>query len=265
MDYFNFIIYKIRPLFFPFLKSYYKKIGFFKGLGNNLYKINQLTFHLRNNTIDFIIAWEVFKNKEYETETLQIAESDIIVDIGAHIGLYTCYAAKKASKGLVYAYEPNPENFKILKENIKLNKLTNIHPFNLAIADKKGDIDLNLSSTNSGGHSIFTVDSKKSIKVNAMSLQDVFTENNLTRINLLKIDTEGSEYRIILSTHNKIFAKIDKIAIEYHDYFSHSYKYTDLVNCLERNGYTVKVRKGLLHNFIKTGIILAKNREHLLD
>lgn len=259
MNYFNYFSYKTGPLFFPFMRFYFKSVG------KDLYKIDQFTFHLRPNTIDFMIAWEVFKVKEYETSDIYVKESDIIVEIGGHIGLYSCYAAKKASRGKVYVYEPNPQNFQILEENIKLNGFTNIISFNLAITSKNGEIDFNLSPTNTGGHSIFQVDSKKTFKVKTITLEDIFSQNKLDHIDLLKVDAEGAEYEIILAASDKILNKVKTIAIEYHDYFPHGHTYFDLVNFLKAKGYKVEVKREFFQKAIKTGIILAmRNDNHKL-
>ncbi|MEM3406001.1 MAG: FkbM family methyltransferase [Candidatus Pacearchaeota archaeon] len=56
-----------------------------------------------------------------------LKKGDIVIDAGAYIGLFTLYASKKVGKnGLVIAYEPDPENYKNLLENIKLNKCKNV-------------------------------------------------------------------------------------------------------------------------------------------
>ena len=79
---------------------------------------------------------DVWIRNSYTPFDDSIKQGDVIVDIGAHIGSFSIFAATKFRDTIVYAYEPAPENFKLLKENIKLNKLNNIVPYNQGIAGK---------------------------------------------------------------------------------------------------------------------------------
>ena len=59
-----------------------------------------------------------------------INEGDTVLDIGSNIGAFTIPFAKKVGfKGKVYAFEPQSFIFRILKENVKINKLSNIEIF----------------------------------------------------------------------------------------------------------------------------------------
>ena len=67
-----------------------------------------------------------------------VRDGDNIIDIGAHIGYFTIYAAKNAYQGIVYSIEPYIESFEILKKNLKLNDLSNVKPFHAAISKITG-------------------------------------------------------------------------------------------------------------------------------
>jgi FkbM family methyltransferase len=78
-------------------------------------------------------------------------EGDIVVDIGAHIGLYTIISSKRVgANGKVVAIEAHPSNFEMLKSNIKLNQLTNVTPLNYAVYSKETKIKLYLPEVESG-------------------------------------------------------------------------------------------------------------------
>lgn len=72
-----------------------------------------------------------------------LKSGDVMLDVGAHGGLYTLIAGKKiGSQGKVISFEPNPSNVSFLKLNIELNKLTNIVLIPKAVADKPCKIEL---------------------------------------------------------------------------------------------------------------------------
>jgi FkbM family methyltransferase len=203
------------------------------GLGN---------FELRVNTYDKFALLEVFETGEYSDADFVINPGDIIVDIGAHIGAFSVYAAKRASGGRVYSYEPNEENYRILTKNITLNGLKNVSLFNKAVAGKTGTSQLFIRKTNSM-HSIYGSPTSEKIEVPTLTLNDIMSENMLHKVDFLKIDAEGAEYDILLNTPYEILTRIDKIVLEYHDYLGHNHKRSELENHLERSGFNVSIQK----------------------
>ncbi|MBU5574844.1 MAG: FkbM family methyltransferase [Candidatus Aenigmarchaeota archaeon] len=111
------VIYHISNLYLFFVD--YKKI-FFK------IKINNISFFMKTISLK---NFSIMLIEDIEGYFLynDIKKGDIVIDAGAYIGLFTLYASKKVGKnGLVIAYEPDPENYKNLLENIKLNKCKNV-------------------------------------------------------------------------------------------------------------------------------------------
>jgi len=90
-----------------------------------------------------------YGEKTYISPKFQILSNDVVVDIGANIGVFNIYAAKK-TKNKVYAFEPFPDNYKILKNNIFQNKLDNIQPYNYAISDYSGIVKLYVTESSAG-------------------------------------------------------------------------------------------------------------------
>ena len=118
----------------------------------------------------------------------------IIVDIGAHIGYYSRIFSKLAKEkkgGAVYAFEPDQDNYKLLKFNTKNSK--NIRIFNEALSDKAGSISF-YKSNNTGCHSLVTQNSVKEVAtVPTQTLDNFIQENRIAKIDLIKIDVEGGE------------------------------------------------------------------------
>ena len=219
---------------------------------------NKAKFKLRVNTIDKLVLLETWKTDSYINEAFNIKKDDVVVDIGANIGAFSILAAKNASNGKVFAYEPNKKNYSLLLKNKSLNNLHNLLVLNLAVAGEKGHVDLFISKLNEGAHSIYDADSKKSVKVKSIRLRDIFAMNNLKKINYLKIDAEGAEYDILLNTPAEIIRKVDKIVLEYHDYLNHGHDYKDLKEYLEGNGFKVEMGKNfLIRKIFSMGMIKA--------
>jgi FkbM family methyltransferase len=151
-------------------------------------------------------------------------EGDTVVDVGAHIGLYTIIAAKRVGpSGKVIAIEPDPENFKILKKNISLNQLSNVEPLECAAYSAKKKLKLFLPEVE-GGRTIFNTvmqDRVKScndfLEVEANTLDNILNENNVKRVNYVKIDVEGAEFEVLKGISNVLEAnKSVTLVIEIH-------------------------------------------------
>jgi len=152
--------------------------------------------------------------EEYKKSGFQINQNDVVLDVGAHIGLFTLYASQFCTKGLIYSFEPVQENFELLSENIKTNNLEQVKFFNLAVSHSNDPIKLYINDDESG-HSMFS-QSSQNLMVNSISLKKIFDDNKIEYCNFLKLDCEGAEYEIIKNLPLSYFEKIDKMIIEYH-------------------------------------------------
>jgi FkbM family methyltransferase len=123
---------------------------------------------------------------------------DVFVDLGANIGYYTVLAALACGpRGTVHAFEPEPGNFRLLRENVALNGLANVTAVEAAVSSASGSVDLFLSHDNQGDHRIYDNESRASrVRVRQVSLDDWFRGRD-SRVDVVKMDTQGSEGRII--------------------------------------------------------------------
>ena len=129
------------------------------------------------------------------------AGDDVFYDIGANIGAFTIYAAKR--KGIrVVALEPNPFSFHALVRNLELNRLMElVTPLCLALDDVTKPAALALSSSESGTVGNFLSRDREAphtLNTLAYSLDDLITRTGLPLPSHLKLDVDGIEPEILL-------------------------------------------------------------------
>jgi FkbM family methyltransferase len=200
---------------------------------------NGIKIMLRTNSTDLMALTHVWLIGEYSKQDFQIKKTDVVIDVGAHIGLFSLYASQNCTKGKIFAFEPIKENYEILESNKKLNDFSNIQSENCAISDVTSKITL-YQSNDESGHSRF-IQTNNPVEVASKSLNDFFKENRLESVNLLKLDCEGSEYEIIDSLEDKYFEMTEKMIIEYHLADSNPELLEKLKNKLKCHSYKISI------------------------
>jgi FkbM family methyltransferase len=142
-------------------------------------------------------------------------ESRVLV-LGTHIGALAIPLAKKARE--VVAYEANPQTFRLLQYNLKLNKIDNLVAFNLAVGDRPGKIEFFTSGVNSGGSGrrfdrspALQLERANRIEVEMVRLSDHISD---PRFDFVLMDIEGSEY-LALQGMRPILATCSYLQFEY--------------------------------------------------
>lgn len=164
--------------------------------------------YFRPNTQDEAIYNSVFNKNEYQISPFK--DTDVIVDVGAHIGSFSLLAWEKQCRN-IFAYEANIDNFAVLRKN---TENTNIHCYHNAIRGNYASRTLGSvlppTMANTGGIAV-----SKNGDVPVKTLNDILVEvgGNIT---LLKLDCEGSEYSIIFESNPLIFQHINTITGEFH-------------------------------------------------
>lgn len=149
----------------------------------------------------------------YENTKINSIKSYLInhrefVDVGAHIGIWSIKLADQFEK--IYAFEPDPTNFECLKENIKSRDIVNIIPYNMALSHYNGlcGIQHKSESNNSGNIEIIP-----NGKILCYRLDSFYLKN----VDLIKIDTQGSEGKIILGAEKTLKINNPVIFLEQDD------------------------------------------------
>jgi len=151
----------------------------------------------------------------------KIEEKDTVIDCGAHVGIFTLKAAKKAKHGLVVAVEPEPLNYRILKSNVKRNRLTNVITVRNVLTDKKsGGVklylhpffseapSLNINSTNE------TKKFARYIIVQSTTLDDIAKAYEIDCVDVVKIAVNSTEIGVIKGGQ-RLLQESKYLAIEY--------------------------------------------------
>jgi FkbM family methyltransferase len=165
----------------------------------------------------------------------QIKNCKVFVDVGANIGGYAIRAAKYCK---VYAFEPLPRNYKILKINEKLNNVK-INSFNIAAGNKNEKVKLYYTPGNLGLSTIKYVQNYF-VEVEMKPLDEIINEES---IDLMKIDVEGAEDLVLEGARNCL-KRTKMVIIERSESFPKAYK------ILKEESF--KLRKFLDHNVLFT-------------
>ena len=143
---------------------------------------------------------------QFEQQTVKIMEAILrpgmtMVDIGAHVGYFSLLGASLVGDaGKIYAFEPEPENFKLLSSNIDRNGYKNVIAEEKAVCGISGEAQLFISGLDNGSHSIYQNEKRKTtgyVPVQTVNLDDFFQNVESPHIDLIKIDVEGAEIDVI--------------------------------------------------------------------
>lgn len=202
---------------------------------------------INKNEADFLFK-EIVEDRIYLQQGLALDLNPVVVDVGANIGIFSYFIFAQYAKAKVYAFEVIPEVFDVLKRNATLFEW-NIELFNVAISNCKGEREFTYYPKSSLQSSCYSdkvkdrkflmatalhqqknaglsfspflldklIDSKlenRSVRCPTHTLSQIICDQQITRIDLLKIDVEGSEWDVIQGIESKDWEIIKQVAIE---------------------------------------------------
>jgi len=171
---------------------------------------------LRPYSMDLGIFHEIWDHERYTAGSISVvARHGTIVDIGAHIGLFSLFASKVLQANRIISVEPDSANFELLSKNISANHVENASLVKAAIAGESGEKRIYNTSSNTGGHSLYAR-GVSSIAVWTVSLTELFKASNISECSLLKMDCEGAEMEILENAPDKLLRNVSAISLEYH-------------------------------------------------
>lgn len=205
---------------------------------------------LRNNvalsgpsTIDLAFLFhEIWVREVYSPPGYEIRDGDIIIDVGANIGVFATYAATRAPSVTIYAYEPFPENVSWLRKNVEDSHLTNVVVYQQAVAGSSGVRFLQSDPKDWIMHSLREEGADGgSLEVSCISLDEIMSKEEIKRCDLLKLDCEGSEYEILQGCAPDTLRRVRRIVAEYHEGHHHMSTGRELCRFLESQSFRIDV------------------------
>jgi FkbM family methyltransferase len=228
----------------------------------NLSRPGVKTIRLRKPDLQFKVrgamdVWsikETFMDRFYEKYGYPVQPDWKVIDIGAGTGEYALFAALALTQpaGQVFGFEPFPESFALMQENLRLNKIGNVQVYPDAIGAEAGELELDLA----GGeplqfqsHHGEAAGGETSLRVKSISLAGALEKTHLESCDVLKLDCEGAEYAILFAASQSTMERVRHIVMEYHDNVT-QYSHRDMARFLNERGFDVDTFPNPVHPYL---------------
>lgn len=188
---------------------------------------NGMTIVLSADPLDVITVFLIFVREDYGG----IPNGSTVIDVGANIGVFSLFAAQAGAR-VVHAYEPNAQSFDCLARNVRENGLEAvIRPHRMALAGREGPVRFPISP--SVHNAIIPADDTAMSGFELVEATTLASSiDAIPEVDILKLDCEGAEYDILLSSTAETLSKLGAIRLEYH-----TGPKEKLVKHLERHGF----------------------------
>jgi len=176
---------------------------------------------------DQCVVDEVYRDAVYKDAVLD--EGSVVVDCGAHIGLFAIHAAKRCPKGEVVCAEPSPLNLELLRRNVRQNHLSNVRVLAWGLAGKAGRAGIHFTgeySTDYLKEPVIGEASSFEVPVELHTLDELFRAGEVSHCDLLKMDIEGMELETLragtaaLRATSQIILEIHKRVVDVEELLS---------------------------------------------
>ncbi|MBN1681331.1 MAG: FkbM family methyltransferase [Anaerolineae bacterium] len=186
-----------------------------------------------------LIYNEIIVKQEYFQNGLSVTEASCVMDIGANVGIFTMAVKQKAPNATIYAFEPIPDTFQTLEQNVRSLDCSDIHLYNVAIGSQDHVEKTFTYFPNMPGNSTATPalkDEQKSVMdrifgkemsdflsqsetciVQFRTLSSVIREQGITSVDYLKIDVEGDEISVLEGIEEIHWPIFKQVAVETHN------------------------------------------------
>jgi FkbM family methyltransferase len=197
-----------------------------KGCASNMFEYAEgdsiLQLKDTENSAILIQIMEEMYNDQYRLNKIELPANPVIIDVGAHVGLFSILAQHKFPTSHVFAFEPMANTYAALQDNLIKNDCKNISTEQIGISGQDQILEFYGDEKDSACASAFLSSNKESLTARGMkletiqtkSLDTIFVENKIEHCHLLKLDCEGAEFDILKNC--QCLDLVDQIVIEVH-------------------------------------------------
>jgi amino acid adenylation domain-containing protein/FkbM family methyltransferase len=221
-----------------------------KGAGEQEQELYQLpndlrVAHLNKNETD-VLYKEVFEDESYLRHGVTLSDDSCVFDVGANIGMFSLFVQQRWPRAQVYAFEPIPTTYEVLRANVNLHGL-NVKPYNCGLSERSGAATFTFyprMSAMSGMYADAGEDEQltrafmgnqddrlasfadellegrftaETFRCPLKTVSEVIRENHIERIDLLKLDVEKSELDVLRGIADEDWPRIKQLVLEVHD------------------------------------------------
>ena len=171
----------------------------------------------------------------------EVQRGSVVADIGAHIGYYTLLLARLVGpQGIVYAFEPVPENFEALSENIRLNHCDWAKPLQMAVLEHAGHVEVSVPAGEPFPETASVARGQGGQRKSFGTISvDEFVAESHAPISFIKLDAEGAEEQILRGARETIASAHPTWLVELHQFDAYGERHPALTQ-LRESGYDIR-------------------------
>jgi FkbM family methyltransferase len=204
--------------------------------------------HLDFEVRDFMDVWclkETFLNEEYIVHGFTPQPDWTVIDIGAALGDFSVQCKRDFGVKRVIAVEPAPSANERLRENLNRNGAQDVEIVDKALDPKVTELWLDVSGPPLSMGTTKTQAHTEQVRVEAITMTQLFEQLGIERCDLMKLDCEGAEFNLISDPDDPALAKTDRIVMEWHE--GEGRDRSTMRHTLEHAGFTVEIWENKVH------------------
>lgn len=204
---------KILVIEVPQIKNYKMVLDLNSHLDRSIFLSGLFGDHIEENSFNFL--------------SKNLKKDSVFFDIGANSGFFTLFASLIIKTGFIHSFEPVPRAYNNFKKSVQLNKIKNINVNNLCIGNMNKKVRFNVSFHSDVSSIKVTPyqSGNKLIESEMMTLDKYCQKNNLKKMDMIKIDVEGSEKDILFNSKNILKKFKPILIIEFSNYTARAFGY----------------------------------------
>jgi len=231
----RFYKYNIKPKWWPIRAKFSRD--------TQTVTLNGSTLEFRSETSEEIRRFKTLVGERPVLEDLlqSLGPDDIFWDVGANVGLYTCFASNEGSR--VVAFEPGPGNLDRLRENLSRNAVEAMI-FEGALGSESGTVELAREYNGAGGvHSVTHDSTEKNISVLTKRGDELIESGEFPAPTVLKIDVEGAEADVLNGLETALVYSAQTVYVEVHEDLLPKFnsEADEITSLLENAGFNIEI------------------------